>query len=382
MSIEREAGFVPPPYPYERLEELAQLAKASPLGLTDCSVGTPCDPPPDEVVSMLSASGAERGYPPSAGTASYLAAVSDYLSTRFSVSVGRDSLAACIGTKEVVASSAHYLRLRTPSKDTVLYPAISYPTYQMGAVLGSCRAVAVPPSRRDGSGLALDQVSEDDRRRAVMLWVNSPANPSGGLSDLGEAARWGRLHEIPVFSDECYAEFTWTGEPSTILSSGVTGVIAVHSLSKRSNLAGVRAGFLAGDPTLIAYLKSVRQHAGLMVPGPVQAAAIVAYGDGTHVDRQRERYRERLVTLATALREAGVDVALPDGGFYLWISAPPSMREGWSFARALAARCGLLCSPGEFYGEGAESYVRIAVVQSTARIESVAEAIASGEPFA
>ena len=102
-----------------------------------------------------------------------------------------------------------------------------------------------------------------------MLWSNSPSNPTGGLDDLGAEAAWGRDRDVPVFSDECYAEFTWDGPPRSMLEYGAEGVVAVHSLSKRSNLAGVRVGFYAGDPELVEFLRAVRQHAGLMVPGPV-----------------------------------------------------------------------------------------------------------------
>ncbi len=159
----------------------------------------------------------------------------------------------------------------------------------MGATLAGCRAVAVPP-RADGT-LDLDAVDDADAARALCLWVNSPANPSGQLDDLAAAAAWGRARGVPVLSDECYVEFTWDGPPRTILEHGTEGVLAVHSLSKRSNLAGVRAGFYAGDAELVEYLREVRKHAGLMVPGPVQAAAVAAWADDAHVDEQRPRYR-------------------------------------------------------------------------------------------
>jgi succinyldiaminopimelate transaminase len=372
-------GFVPPPYPYERLSTIAELARASRNGLIDCSIGTPCDPPIAEVVEALGSSGAERGYPPSAGTPAYLDAVIDYLDDRFSVELERGQVTACIGTKEVVASTAHFLSLRDPSKDTVLYPSVSYPTYAMSATLAGLRSVPVPPAHRDGHGVTLDAISEEDAKRAVMLWVNSPANPSGGLTDLARAAQWGRSHGVPLFSDECYAEFTWSGPPQTILTSGVDGVVAVHSLSKRSNLAGVRAGFLAGDGDLISYLKSVRQHGGLMVPGPVQAAAIVAYGDSDHVDLQRDRYQERMAILAHALSDAGIETHLPEGGFYLWVRAPERFTDGWALAASLATHSGVLASPGEFYGTDAAQFLRIALVQPTQKIKAAAQALAEVE---
>ena len=240
----------------------------------------------------------------------------------------------------MVASSAHLLSLRDPSKDSVLYPSVSYPTYAMGAVLGRCRAVARAAGRRGGAGLALGPIDPADAERALLLWVNSPSNPSGGLTDLAEAAAWGRRHGVPVFSDECYCEFTWTGPPTSVLQSGDEGVVAVHSLSKRSNMAGVRVGFYAGDPDLVGYLLDVRRHAGLMVPGPVQAGAVVAFADDAHVVVQRARYRERLEYLAAVLGAAGCPASMPAGGFYLWVRVPERWPDAWALAGDLASRPG------------------------------------------
>ncbi|MDP9463366.1 MAG: aminotransferase class I/II-fold pyridoxal phosphate-dependent enzyme, partial [Actinomycetota bacterium] len=204
---------------------------------------------------------------------------------------------------------------------------------------------------------------------AVMLWVNSPSNPTGALTDLGRAAAWGRSHGVPVFSDECYVEFSWDGPPSTILHHGLDGVVAVHSLSKRSNLAGLRVGFYAGDADLVDYLKEVRKHVGMLVPGPAQAAAAVALGDDAHVVVQRDRYRRRLERLVKVFSAwSGAEVPFPAGGFYLWFDAG----DGWEFAERLAREGGALVSPGDFYGAGGAQNVRAAVVQPDDRIEWVA----------
>ena len=364
-----------PPYPYDRVAALGQLAAALPGGMVDCSVGTPCDPPAPAVVEALSTSGSERGYPASAGSPALIGAASAWLERRFGLGPVPDgSVAACVGTKELVASVPHVLRLRQPDRDTVLYPAVSYPTYAMGAALAGCRAVPVPPLPGHAGGLDLEAIKPPDTARALVLWSNSPSNPTGGLGDLGAEADWGRARGIPVFSDECYAEFTWEGPARSVLQSGFDGVMAVHSLSKRSNLAGVRVGFFAGDADLVTFLRSVRQHAGLMVPGPAQAAGAVALADDEHVRAQRERYRERLVFLAGVLTKAGCPVELPEGGFYLWVPVPTARwADGWSMAEDLARRAGLLVSPGDLYGAAGAGYVRVAVVQPMDRLELVAE---------
>jgi succinyldiaminopimelate transaminase len=362
-------GFTPPPYPYDRLHDAKAAASAHEGGLVDLSIGTPFDPPPAEVVAALATSGAERGYPASIGSRRLREAAVGWMSRRFGVDVGIDCVAACVGTKELVANVVGWLRLRTPGRDTVLYPSVAYPTYGMGAVLAGCRGVPVED---------LAAVGEADARRALCLWVNSPANPTGALTDLGAAAAWGRSHGVPVLSDECYAEFTWDGLPHTILEHGLDGVLAVHSLSKRSNLAGLRVGFYAGDPDLVHYLSEVRKHAGFMVPGPVQAAAAVALDDDLHVDEQRERYLERLWFFADVLRREGAEVGLPGGSFYLWAQAPGGGAEApegdaWAFTRDLAARGGVLVSPGDLYGPGGAGHVRVAMVQPMDRLELVAD---------
>ena len=367
--------FTLPPYPYDRLDGLAKLADSHEGGMVDCSIGTPCDPPLPAVLDALASSDTERGYPASAGSPALREAAARWLTRRFGLDdVPPASVAACVGTKELVASVPHMLRLRSTERDTVLYPAVSYPTYAMGAELAGCRAVAVPPPAGRLGGLDLDAIGPDDARRALVLWSNSPSNPTGGLGDLGAEAAWGRSHGVPLFSDECYAEFTWDGPPRSVLEHGADGVVAVHSLSKRSNLAGVRVGFYAGDPELVEFLRAVRQHAGLMVPGPAQAAGVAALSDDAHVEAQRGRYRERMAYVGGVLGAYGVPVEMPQGGFYLWVPVPPGRwPDAWAMAEALANDGGLLVTPGDLYGDGGAGHVRVAVVLPMDRLELVGE---------
>lgn len=373
MSMRVPHGFEPPPYPYERLDAFRPLADRFESGVIDLSIGTPCDPPPASVIHALAKSNSERGYPASIGSAALRQAFTRWMNRRFDVEIDPSSVAACIGTKEFVGTLPQWMSLRSPDKDTVLYPAISYPTYEMGAILAGCRAVPVPV-RPDG-GLDLGAISVDDAGRALLLWVNSPSNPTGALDDLGAAAAWGREHGVPVFSDECYAEFTWTGSPQSILQHGSTGVVAVHSLSKRSNLAGLRVGAYAGDPDLVHYLSEVRKHVGMMVPGPAQAAGVAALDDDDHVREQRSVYRRRLERTAEILSTwSGADVPLPEGGFYLWFE----VGDAWSFAQRLATDAGAIVSPGDLYGPRGAGNVRVAVVQPDSVIEELARRLGVG----
>ncbi len=358
--------FALPPYPYDRLIPLRKMAAAKFGEVVDMSVGAPSDAPAPAVVEALSTSGLERGYPPSVGIPDLRSAASEWMSTQFGVQVGIESIGATVGLKEFVAGIPHWLRHRNPEKDTVLYPAISYPSYAMGAELAHGRAVAVPLDE-DGQ-MCLDKIESADIERASLLWVNSPGNPNGALQDLEAVAEWGRSHGVPVISDECYIEFTWDSEPDTIVRYGTEGVLAVHSLSKRSNAAGVRAGFYAGDNELVHWISEMRKHTGMMVPGPSQHAAAVALRDQGHVVEQRARYERRLREMIDVLGLVGVEAPMPAGGFYLWAPAP----EGcWELTERLANTLGLIVSPGDFYGEAGSRHVRVAVVQSDEAIEEL-----------
>ena len=362
-------GFVPPPYPYERLDTLARLAASLPGGVVDCSIGTPCDPVPD--VARLAATEAidsANGYPASAGSAALRAAAAGWMNRTFGLAVEATHVGACIGTKEFVASLPQLLKLRTPARDTVLYPAISYPTYEMGATLAGCRAVRVPLDA--AWHLDLDAIPDVEAERALVLWLNEPGNPSSstvGDEYYARVAAWARARGVVVASDECYAEFA--PRTSTILSAGSDGMIAVHSVSKRSNLAGMRVGFYAGDPDVVEYLIETRKHAGLMAPTPAQAAAAAALGDDAHVEIQRTRYRERRLLVEQGLVPYGL---VHDGGdalFYLWLRAADDSDDGWEIAARLAETAGLLVSPGDFYGPAGADHVRLALVQPRERLE-------------
>ncbi|MBA3304125.1 MAG: aminotransferase class I/II-fold pyridoxal phosphate-dependent enzyme, partial [Acidimicrobiia bacterium] len=298
-----------------------------------------------------------------------------WMARRLDIEVDPAAVAACIGTKELVAGLPHWLRLRTPERDTVLYPEVSYPSYEMGAILAGCRAVPVPMDGRWRLDLAAIEPADADR--ALCLWSNTPGNPAGGLDDLDALAAWGQDHGVTVLSDECYVELTWSGPRRSVLQSGTAGRLAVHSVSKRSNLAGLRVGFYAGDPDLVTYLSEVRKHAGFMVPGPVQFAGAVALDDDAHVEVQAERYRRRLGRVQTLLRECfGIEVERPDGGLYLWVPAPGG--DAWGFAERLAAEAGCLVSPGDFFGPVAAGHVRVAMVQPDDRLDLVASRLGVG----
>jgi aspartate/methionine/tyrosine aminotransferase len=374
------AGWQPPAYPYDRLVPLRAAADALPGGVVDLSVGTPTDPPPPAVLAALADADrgtSLRGYPPAVGTVDLRRAAAAWTASTFGHGAAVDpaQVGVCVGTKEFVVTTPAWLRLHRPGRDTVLYPSVAYPSYAMGAELAGLRAVPVPVDKE--WRIDLSAVSVEDAERALMLWVNTPGNPAGGLDDLAAASAWGLAHGVTVFSDECYAAFTWDGPPRSVLGhgggpDGTAGVVALHSLSKRSNLAGLRVGWYSGDAEVVGYLREVRKHAGLMVPGPAQAAAVAALGEPTHVETQRRLYAARLRRTREILSEGlGLACDLPAGGFYLWVAAPDG--DAWGLAARLASEAGMLVSPGDFYGEAGAGHVRLAMVAPMARLDLVAE---------
>lgn len=377
-----EVGFVPPPYPHDRLDAFRRLAGVVSGGVVDCSVGNPVDPVPEVVLSALAAAAPDAStYPPTIGSERFRRAASEWLHRRLGVDVPVDQVLACVGTKEMVASLPRWLQLRTPGRDTVLYPAISYPTYAMGAELAGLRAVPVPLD--DDWHLDLDRVSDADAARALMLWTNEPGNPTAAVAStdqVADAVAWARVRGVTLAADECYAEFSG-GEPSTALVHGTEGVLAVHSLSKRSNMAGFRAGFVAGDADLVRYLGEVRKHAGMMTAAPIQAAAAAALDDDSHVTAQRARYVDRRALMIDGLAAYGL---VHDGGpapFYLWLRAADGVDDGWELAARLA-ESGTLVAPGGLYGPSGADHVRLALTQPLDRLSLVLSRLADGAAIA
>jgi succinyldiaminopimelate transaminase len=374
-----QPAFVPPPYPHDRLGPIRATASEVPGGIVDASVGTPVDPMPAVVLDALAAAApGATGYPATIGSPGFREAAVGWVDRRFGCRLTVDDVIACIGTKEVVASLPRMLSLRDPSRDTVLYPAVAYPTYEMGALLAGLRPVPVPVD--DEWHLDLGRVDPADADRALLLWLNDPSNPTGAVATpqgMLDAVEWARARGILVASDECYAEFTYDADgapttPVTALHAGADGVLVVHSLSKRSNMAGMRAGFIGGDRELVGYLGEMRKHGGLMMPAPIQAAAAAALGDDEHVREQQARYARRRAVALPALESRGL---VHDGGsstFYLWLRDADRARDGWAIAEELATT-GLVVAPGDFYGTVSTDHVRVALTLTDEQMQLLCE---------
>ena len=361
-----------PAFPWDTLAPFAAIAREHPLGIVDLSVGTPVDPTPVVVRDALIAAANSPGYPTTHGTLALREAVVAWFARRRGVP-GLDPVAVLptVGSKELVALLPSLLGLG--AGDVVVHPRTAYPTYDVGARL----AGATP--------LPADDVVAWAGANVRLVWLNSPGNPDGtvrSVDQLRDVVDAARAVGAVVASDECYAELAWEepwvsqGVPSLldprVTGGDLTGLLAVYSLSKQSNLAGYRAAFVAGDPVLIAGLLETRKHAGMIVPGPVQAAVTVALGDDAHVAAQREVYRARRTRLLSGLEAAGLDIDGSQAGLYLWARPAGAPQDCWTTVADLAA-LGILAAPGAFYGAAAAGHVRLAL---TAPDERIAEAAA------
>lgn len=369
--MNNEKSFVPPPYPHDQLNDLKELAISIYGDVIDLSIGSPCDPPSQFYLDHLNNPELAKAYPPSQGSLQFRNAATNWLNRLTNCGITAENVAATIGSKEFVAGLPHWLKLRSPKKNIVLYPEVSYPSYAMGARLANCEAVAVPLD--ENWHLDISHVDSSILDRVLCLWVNSPGNPAGGIDDLEQIVNWGIENDVLIVSDECYIEFTWGEQPKSALEYSKNGVLSVHSLSKRSNFAGLRSGFYAGDPELVHYLSEVRKHAGFMQPGPVMSAAIAAFNDEFEPQKQKQIYLERMQLLQAVFATLGFEVSLPEGGFYLWVKSQTG--DGWDFSKYLAEKLGILVSPGDFYGQASKSFVRVAAVQPTEKIEILADRV-------
>ncbi|MER7182202.1 bifunctional succinyldiaminopimelate transaminase/glutamate-prephenate aminotransferase [Streptomyces hyaluromycini] len=353
-----------PTFPWDKLEPYKTTAAAHPDGIVDLSVGTPVDPVPDLIQKALIDAADSPGYPTVWGTPALRDAITAWVTRRLGArGVTHRHVLPIVGSKELVAWLPTQLGLGPGDK--VAYPRLAYPTYEVGARLARAGyEVYDDPRDLDPAGLKL-------------LWLNSPSNPTGKVlskQELTETVAWARAHGVLLFSDECYLELGWEADPVSVLHPDVNGgsydgIVAVHSLSKRSNLAGYRAAFLAGDPAVLGPLLEIRKHGGMMTSAPTQAAVVAALSDDTHVHEQRERYALRRSLLREALLSHGFRIEHSEASLYLWATKDESC---WQTVSHLAD-LGILVAPGDFYGKAGENFVRVALTATDERVRAAVE---------
>ena len=351
-------------FPWDTLADVTALARSHPEGIVDLSVGTPVDEVAQVIRDALAAASSAPGYPTTAGTPALRASAAAALQRRYgATALADDAVLPVIGTKELIAWLPTLLGLA--SDDLVVVPELAYPTYEVGARLAETSCVRA------------DSLTQLGPQSPALLYLNSPSNPTGkvlGVDHLRKVVGWARDRGVLVASDECYLGLGWDAEPISVLHPSVcdgdhTGLLAIHSLSKSSSLAGYRAGFVAGDPSVVAELLAVRKHAGMMMPMPVQAAMVAALDDDDHEREQRARYERRRAMLLPALQSAGLTIDHSEAGLYIWATRGEPCRDTVSW---LAQR-GILVAPGEFYGPAGVQHVRVALTATDERIAAAAQ---------
>jgi succinyldiaminopimelate transaminase len=366
--IDRRVSARLPDFPWDRLAPAAEQAHLHPDGIVDLSIGTPVDPTPESVRRALAAAADSPGYPLTIGTVETRQAALGWMGRRLGVTgLGLDGVLPAIGSKELIAGLAGHLGIGPG--DLVVYPELAYPTYEVGARLAGART------------LATDSLTAIGPEVPRLLWLNSPANPTGRVlpvEHLRKVVDWCRERGTVLVSDECYIELGWDAAPVSVLHPDVCGgspdgILAVHSLSKRSNLAGYRCAFVAGDPALVGELLAVRKNLGLMMPGPQQAAMATALSDDGHVEEQRERYAARRAVLHRALTQAGFRIDHSEASLYLWATRG---EDCWRTVEGLAD-LGILVAPGAFYGARGGEHVRVALTVTDERARAAADRLAN-----
>jgi len=353
-----------PDFPWDHLATYAERARRHPDGIVDLSMGTPVDPTPAVVQEALREASDSPGYPVTVGLPATRQAAVDWLERYHGVTgLDIDQVLPVIGSKELIASLP--LHLGIGPGDLVVQPALAYPTYQVGAVLAGAEVIAT------------DSLTALGPRTPRLLWLNSPSNPTGRVlppDHLRKVVDWCRERGVLLVSDECYIECNWEGAVYSVLHPDICrgsheGILAVHSLSKRSNLAGYRCAFVAGDRAVVAELLAVRKNLGLQMPGPQQRAMIAALGDDRHAEEQHERYAARRLLLRGALERAGFRIAHSEASLYLWATRD---EDCWDTVAALAER-GVLVAPGTFYGPTGSRHVRVALTATDERVAAAVE---------
>lgn len=359
-------GSTLPDFPWNSLEPAKQKASAHPDGIINVSVGSPVDDVNPSIQLALAEAAAAPGYPQTIGTPQLRAAIVSSLERRYRCT-GVEGVLPVVGTKEAIALLPTLLGCR----GTVVIPEVAYPTYEVSALI----AGATPLRCDDPTSL-----DEETAKDVDLMFINSPSNPTGAVTSaekLKDIIAWARQNDVIVASDECYLGLTWEGKAFSVLDDAVSGgdhrnLLAIHSLSKTSNLASYRAGFFAGDKDLIAELTEIRKHSGLMMPGPIQHAMTQALNDDTQEELQRLTYAKRREILKQALVNAGFNIEHSEAGLYLWVTRG---EDCWDTVEWFAER-GILVAPGAFYGPSSAQYVRVALTTTDERCEAFAARLA------
>ena len=368
-----------PPYLFAEIDRLKREVAARGVDLINLGIGDPDTPTPAHIVARLrEAAGDAKNhrYPDYEGLPTFRQAAAAWMARGYGVRLDpATEIVSLIGSKEGIANMA--VAFVDPG-DVVLVPDPGYPVYHIGTQFNGGVTYRMPLRRENGFLPDLAAIPDEVARRAKLLWLNYPNNPTAAVaprSFLSDAIRFAERHGIILCHDAAYAEVYFGERPPSVLElpGGRDVAIEFHSLSKTFNMTGWRVGFAAGHPELIAGLGKVKTNVDSGVFQAVQEAAIAALGsEPAVVERLRAMYRERRDVLVGGLREIGLPCDPPAGTFYVWCPVPRGQTSS-----ALAMRClteaGVVVTPGNGFGESGEGYIRLTLCSPSDRLREAVD---------
>lgn len=375
-------------YPFDRLRSL--LADVTPpAGLTplNLSLGEPQHAPPALLGPALGSGLADYGkYPPVAGNSDFKQAAASWVIHRYELPQGLldpDTMILPVsGTREALFMTAQLVTPETIDgrKPVVISPNPGYAVYEGGALMAGAELVTLDATEATNFLPDLSKLSEETLARAALMFLCSPSNPQGSVADadyLARAIRLARRHDFVLAVDECYAEIYAREKPPGVLQVaaqqglGFANILAFHSLSKRSNVPGLRSGFVVGDPALIKRFSRLRSYAAAGMPLPVLRASAVLWRDEAHVEENRALYREKFA-IAERILGNRFGFRPPDGGFFLWLD----VGDGEAATRTLWGEQAIRVLPGAFLTRSqnraanhGKAYIRVALVHEAKVVE-------------
>jgi LL-diaminopimelate aminotransferase len=365
-------------YPIAVVRKRAAEREAAGLRVIDFSIGDPLEPTPEFIAAALrDGVPAVSQYPTAEGEPHLRSAIADYVARRHGISINPDTqVIPTSGSKEAIFST-HFAFVDGTAGDVVAFPSPGYPVYERGARFAGANVHRVVLD--DDFVMRAEMIPDSVWDRARMVWICTPHNPSGAVmtfGDLSSIYERCRSSSTLLLSDECYAD-TYEDQifpdgPSSILqvAEDGAGALAFLSLSKRSGMTGYRSGAIVGDETAIASLKTLRATTGTAPSSFVQAAATAAWSDDGHAAERRAVFTEKRRILARAFALLGLDVVASQAGLYLWVRVEDDVK---TTDRLLDQ--GIVVSPGRYFGEGGEGYIRLALVPHLEECAAAADAL-------
>ncbi len=386
-------------YPFQRLRDLLD-SHPQPDGVEALamSIGEPQHQPPQLLQKAINANaGSWNKYPPISGTAELVKAIQGFLERRYDLKdgfVGPDTILPVCGTREALFLIGNLLIERSTKGDEkplVLVPNPFYQVYVGAAIMNEAQPVYLPAGPENNFMPDLEAVSAETWQKTTMLFLCSPGNPQGMVGDLAylrRALELARLHDFTLIMDECYAELYDTEKPHGALEvaqecGSLDNLLVFHSLSKRSSAAGLRSGFVAGDPTLIKAFTSLRNYGGASIPLPLQAGSVALWNDDAHVVENRRLYKMK-IDAAERILGNRLGFYRPAGGFFLWLDVRERWEDGEQAALEIWQKAGVRVIPGEYLAKTdntgnnpGKPYIRVALVHDQQIVEEALNRIAT-----